>query len=171
MISLSRRTLFATAGALLALSAASTAWASGTATTIHVSLWDNGDHAMDQMGQIAPMGMNMGGDMSKATMGIRTDISTVPAGDVTFDVTNDSTWAIHEMIVSPAPAAGQQLPYDNNLMKVNEDAAGHLGEVAELEPGGHGSLTLHLNPGTYILYCNIPGHYIMGMWTTITVTQ
>ena len=27
-----------------------------------------------------------------------------------------------------------------------------------------------LKPGLYILYCNIPGHYVLGMWTLMTVT-
>ncbi len=59
--------------------------------------------------------------------------------------------------------------YDETMQKVDEDAAGHLGEVAELEPGASGSLTLTMKPGTYILYCNIPGHYAAGMWTLFTV--
>jgi uncharacterized cupredoxin-like copper-binding protein len=52
---------------------------------------------------------------------------------------------------------------------VNEDAAGHLGEVSELDPGQSGSLSMKLDPGTYMLFCNVPGHYMAGMWTTITV--
>ena len=33
-----------------------------------------------------------------------------------------------------------------------------------------GSVTVDLRPGTYILYCNVAGHYVMGMWTSVTVT-
>ena len=51
----------------------------------------------------------------------------------------------------------------------NEDAAGHLGEVSELDPGKSGSLSMKLDPGTYMLLCNVAGHYMAGMWTTITV--
>ena len=29
--------------------------------------------------------------------------------------------------------------------------------------------TLTLKPGKYLLYCNLPGHYIAGMWTVIDV--
>lgn len=61
------------------------------------------------------------------------------------------------------------LPYNKAENKVIEDDAGHLGEVAELEPGQNGALTLTLKPGQYILYCNIPGHYALGMWTLFTV--
>ncbi len=42
--------------------------------------------------------------------------------------------------------------------------------MPETEPGESGQVTLHLNPGTYILFCNIPGHYAMGMWTLLKVT-
>jgi uncharacterized cupredoxin-like copper-binding protein len=62
------------------------------------------------------------------------------------------------------------MPYSTDLQKVDEDAAGHLGEVAELDLGQSGALTVTLKPGTYILYCNISGHYAAGMWTLLTVT-
>ena len=68
------------------------------------------------------------------------------------------------------PDPNTPLPYDETLMKVDEDAAGHLGEVAELAPGQSGALRLTLKPGQYILYCNIPGHYAVGMWSLLTVT-
>ena len=45
----------------------------------------------------------------------------------------------------------------------------HLGEVADLEPGKKGKLTLTLTPGRYIVCCNIAGHDALGMWTLLTV--
>ena len=26
-------------------------------------------------------------------------------------------------------------------------------------------------PGSYIIYCNVPGHFVNGMWAVITVTE
>lgn len=49
-----------------------------------------------------------------------------------------------------------QLFDSSDQEKVDEAAAGHLGEVAELETGHSGVLTLTLKPGTRILYCDIP---------------
>jgi uncharacterized cupredoxin-like copper-binding protein len=147
------------------------AFAAGT--TIKVSLWDKGANSLDMMASVEPMGMGMPGMAmmgEKATMGITATPDTVPAGDVTFEVSNDSKDIIHEMIVSPVVDETKPLPYDMDLMKVNEDAAGHLGEVAELDPGKAGGLTLPMTAGKYILFCNIPGHYAMGMWTIFTVT-
>jgi uncharacterized cupredoxin-like copper-binding protein len=113
----------------------------------------------------------MGGNMSNMMMGVEVDAKTVPAGTVTFEVINDSKDMIHEMVVAPFADLNTPLPYDDNLQKVDEDAAGHLGEVAELEPGQSGALRLTLKPGRYILYCNIAGHYAVGMWTLITVSE
>jgi uncharacterized cupredoxin-like copper-binding protein len=146
------------------------------ATTITVSLWDKGDHAMDMLDQAKPMGMGMmhkmmmSGDMKMGPLGISASATEVPAGEVTFAVTNDSKSMIHEMVLSLVKDANAELPYITDEMRVDEDAAGHLGEVAELDPGKSGELTLTLEPGTYLLFCNLPGHYALGMWTLITVT-
>ena len=116
------------------------------------------------------LGMAMsGGDMSKAMMGVFAVPSTVPAGEVTFTATNRSTDTIHEMILIKVTDPKKPLPYLAADNKIDEDAAGHLGEVSELDPSKSGSLTMKLDPGTYMLLCNIPGHYMAGMWTTITV--
>lgn len=141
-------------------------------TTVKVSLWDKGDGSMDMMDSMKPMGMAMmGGDMSMVTMGVTLDAMTVPAGEVTFEAVNTSKDMIHEMIVSPVADPAKALPYRMDEMRVDEDAAGHLGEVSELDPGASGALTVDLKAGTYILFCNIPGHYAMGMWTLLTVTD
>lgn len=140
-------------------------------TTIQVSLWDKGGASMNMMGGTKPMGMGMmGADMSMVTMGITADVTEVPAGEVTFQVVNDSKDMIHEMVLAPVADVTTPMPYDADLQRVDEDAAGDLGEVAELDTGQSGALTITLKPGTYILYCNIPGHYAAGMWTLLTVT-
>ncbi len=115
------------------------------------------------------LGMATGGDMSKATMFLKATPATVPAGEVTFELSNASKTLIHEMVVSTAIDPTKPLPYNANENRVDEDAAGHLGEVAEIDPGKTGSVTLTLKPGTYLLYCNVPGHYMAGMWTIVTV--
>ena len=140
-------------------------------TTIQVSLWDKGGSSMNMVDEMKPMGMGMmGADMSMVTMGITADMTEVSAGEVTFQVVNDSKDMIHEMVLAPVVDATTPMPYSTDLQKVDEDTAGHLGEVAELDTGQSGALTLTLKPGTYILYCNIAGHYAAGMWTLLTVT-
>ena len=118
-----------------------------------------------------PMGMGMGmkGDMKMAIMSIKIDQKSVPAGKVTFEVTNASKETIHEMVVAPVADENAVLPFVENENRVDEEKAGHLGEVSELEPEKSGALTVEMKPGLYILYCNIPGHYMAGMWTTLKV--
>ncbi|WP_428548684.1 plastocyanin/azurin family copper-binding protein [Profundibacter sp.] len=86
-----------------------------------------------------------------------------------FDVINASTDSEHEMVVTKLSGPDGTLPYDTDAMRVDEEAAGSKGEVSELPAGEKGALTVTLEPGTYVLYCNIAGHYAAGMWTEITV--
>lgn len=136
-------------------------------SVINVSLADKGG-AMD-MSKNMGLGHGMKGDMSMAIMSVVVDQGTVAAGKVTFNVTNNSKETIHEMLVSPVKDEAAVLPFLDDQNRADEEATGDLGEVAELEPDKSGSLSLDLKPGTYILYCNVAGHYMSGMWTTITV--
>ena len=112
-------------------------------------------------------------DMSKLTsmanMGVKLSVDKVKAGTVTFQMTNDSKGTIHEMLVIPIKDGIQGPAINDKEVKIDEETARALGEVAELDPGKNGSLTLELTPGQYLLTCNIAGHYMNGMWTVLTV--
>lgn len=107
-------------------------------------------------------------------MHIKAARASLKAGPVTFDVTNrrDSSMQ-HEMIVTKLTPEQvrkpDSLPYDNKAGRVDEEKIDGRGEVPELQPGKSGSLTLDLEPGTYMLFCNIPGHYRAKMYTIIQV--
>ncbi len=146
----------------LLIAAAGYATADGT---IKVSLWDKGG-TMD-MSKPMMFGMGMHGNMHMAMMGIKVDHHAVPAGKVTFDVKNISAETIHEMLVAPIADENVTLPFNATENRVDEEAAKDLGEVSELDPGKSGSVTLELKPGKYVLYCNVAGHFMAGMWTTI----
>jgi uncharacterized cupredoxin-like copper-binding protein len=152
----------ATVAALTAMPTASQA-----ATTINVSLWDKGADVEMPTGLLYG---TPGIDLSLATMGIKLSQDSAPHGVVSFKVTNDSKDTIHEMIVMLLADPGQPLPYIADEKRVDEDKAGDKGEVSELDPGQSGSLTLNLQPGKYLLICNVAGHYEAGMWTEFTVT-
>ena len=142
-----------------------TAPVSQAASVVKVSLLDQGTDKEMPMG----LGMNMGGDMKKATMSVQLDKTTVPAGKVTFNVVNKSQGMIHEMILGHLDDPTKQMSYVAADSKVDEEGSDHLGEVSELDPGKSGALILTLKPGTYIIYCNVAGHYMAGMWTLLTV--
>jgi uncharacterized cupredoxin-like copper-binding protein len=84
-------------------------------------------------------------------------------------VKNNSKEFVHEMLVVRVVDRSHPLPYDAAAGQVDEATAGSLGEVSELEPGKSGSVTLQLTPGQYLLFCNLPGHYMAGMWTLVDV--
>ena len=42
-------------------------------------------------------------------------------------------------------------------------------EVENLVPDGRSTLTVDLSPGTYLVICNLPGHYARGMSAVLTV--
>lgn len=139
-------------------------------TVVKVALWDKGATSMDDMETMIPMGMAMPGDgIGMATMGITVDAVELPAGEVTFDVTNQSPDFYHALTISPLVDASGGLPYLSDKRMVDEDAAGVTARAKELRPGASGSVTVAMQAGTYILYCNIAGHYAMGMWTLIKV--
>ena len=140
--------------------------------TVKVSLWDKGpDSVVLDDAHMAMMGKMDMAMASKGMMGVKVDKTSVKAGTVTFVVKNDSKDIIHEMILSPVADGVVELPYLKDENRVDEEKAGHLGEVAELDPGKSGKLTVDVKPGKYILYCNIPAHFVDGMWTEITVTK
>ena len=136
-------------------------------SVVKVSLKDIG--GMMDMSKSMGLGMGMHGAMKMAIMSIDIDKQTVPAGKVTFEVTNASKETMHEMIVAPVADENAVLPYIDNESRVDEEATHDLGEVSELEGGKSGTLTVDLKPGLYVLFCNIPGHYMAGMWTVLKV--
>lgn len=165
---ISRRSVLAAIPGTVALLAARPAAADGT--VVKVSLWDKGDASMEGM-DMATMGMAMSGaNMAMATMGITVDRPDIPAGEVTFTVTNESQSFYHSLSIAPVADTSKELPYLSDKMMVDEAAAGTVARGKELKPHATGSVTADLRPGTYILFCNVAGHYAMGMWTLVTAT-
>lgn len=129
---------------------------------------------IDRMGAPDPskplhLGMGLKADMQQAAMGINTNPSAVPRGEVRFNVTNLASELVHEVIIARINDDKQVLPYDETRHKVDEESLLTLGSVKEIEPSKHAALMLNLQPGKYLLYCNISGHYMSGMWTVVDV--
>ena len=120
------------------------------------------------------MGQGWGGQgqgmMGMGMMSIRIDKSSVKAGEIHFAATNWSRGLLHEMLVIAVENPYAPLPYDYGTGEVPEKQVKVLGEIAELEPNASGILDVKLAPGTYLLLCNLPGHYAAGMVTPLTVT-
>ncbi|MBA3691166.1 MAG: hypothetical protein H0W82_07115 [Actinobacteria bacterium] len=107
---------------------------------------------------------------TEADYSITLDEDTAPAGDVTFDIQNDAG-QVHEFVVFKTDLAPDALPTDD-AGDVDEKGEGvtHIDEVEDIAGGSSESLTVKLDAGSYVLICNLPGHYKQGMHTGFTVT-
>ena len=88
----------------------------------------------------------------------------VTAGKTTFIVANRGS-ILHEMVVVPSAGGAAALRQPDGTA----DEAGTEGEVADVEPGAGGKLTVTLPPGKYVLLCNLPGHFAGGMYANFVV--
>jgi len=116
-------------------------------------------------------GPGMMGGMMHGMMSIRVDQPTVKAGPVEFDVTNWSGSVLHEMLIVSVDNPNAPLPYDYTQARVPEDQVKVMGEVSDLKPSATKALNITLPAGSYLLICNVPGHYAAGMVTPFTVSQ
>lgn len=101
------------------------------------------------------------------------DISTnqVKAGKVTFNVTNSSQTLVHEFIVAKSDQPVETLPYDEKENEIKESAVKVANEIEDMDPGKSGTLTINLDPGSYLLLCNKSGHFKAGMFNRLTVVK
>lgn len=100
---------------------------------------------------------------------VRPAQDSVAAGEVTFEVTNTGEIE-HEFIVYRSDAEPGSLPISDDQAELDGDA--EIGEIEtdELGPGATGTITVTLEAGSYILLCNLPGHYGQGQFVAFTVT-
>jgi uncharacterized cupredoxin-like copper-binding protein len=99
---------------------------------------------------------------------ITVSTSHVPAGKIVFRAHNDGPDA-HELIVVRSDGGRLRLRPDG--MTVDEEGLAKW-IVGSLEPGRSGvtrELRLRLAPGRYTLLCNMYGHYMGGMHSTLVV--
>lgn len=111
----------------------------------------------------------MGSGMMMGMMSVRVDKPTVKAGTVTFDVTNWSRSIVHEVLVISVDNPTAPLPYDYAQARVPEEQVKVLGEAEGLQPNGSKTFEIALTPGSYLLICNVAGHYAAGMVAPFSV--
>ena len=106
------------------------------------------------------------------------DTDSVPAGNVTFRAENTGPDDPHELVVVKTDLAPGSLPTSADGSADEEGAGVELiGEIEEFAVGGTEEATFDLEPGKYVLLCNvveeedgeIESHYKNGMYTAFTV--
>ena len=119
-------------------------------------------------GAAAPAAQSGGSVAVKLTDSlISLDQSSLNAGKVTFKITNAGSIE-HEFAVLKTDLAADKLPANPDKPgKVKED--GNVGEVEGVAVKETKDLSLDLQPGSYVLICNLPAHYGMGMHIAFTV--
>ncbi len=100
--------------------------------------------------------------------GALADPSSVPEGPVDFTVVNDGA-VVHNFRIVATDLAPDALPVDGPVMDESRvDVVG--GFTGALVGGDERFVSADLPPGNYVLLCNVPTHYSLGMVTSFEVT-
>ncbi len=97
------------------------------------------------------------------------NLGSVAAGTINFATANTGSTK-HELVAIRTDLAPDALP--TNDRGVAEDQLDVKGRTSPLiDPGQLDAITVELAPGAYVLICNIPAHYALGMRAAFTVTE
>ena len=128
------------------------------------------DSSSSSAGTTATSPAGGGGTAIAATekdFSIALDSTEVAAGEVTFTINNEGPSA-HEFVVIATDTAPGDLPVKDGL--VEEDSITVVDEAEDIAPSTTASLPIDLEAGSYVIICNLPGHYEQGMNVGLTVT-
>lgn len=97
-------------------------------------------------------------------------VTTIPAGIVSFDARNRGP-STHEFVVFRTAQPAGRMPLGADGLTIDEDSSllRPAGEVAEIDIDRSATLVLRLTPGSYVLICNMEGHYLGGMYLALVV--
>lgn len=107
-------------------------------------------------------------DLVDPDFAVAVEPASASAGSVTFTVTNTGS-IVHNLRVIKSDLAPDALPVDEETFAVDESQVGVIASLAELEAGESGELSAELEAGSYVLICNVPTHYDLGMHAAFTV--
>ncbi len=93
---------------------------------------------------------------------ITLDKKMASAGEVTFNVKNEGP-SVHEFVVFKTDVAPDALPVESNKVDEESSEVTHVDEVEDVGAGEMKQLSVTLDPGHYVLICNLPAHYGLGM--------
>ena len=103
-----------------------------------------------------------------------TDLDTLPEGPIKFDIKNAGD-VQHELLIVRSDIPGAELPTkDDGSFDEGAGGVDVEREIDDIEAGDKTSRSYELDPGNYVLLCNIvdgeTSHYALGMWTQLTIT-
>lgn len=168
-----------------------------TCSLLALALSACGDDEADTTGGATESAVTAGGEKGEiinielgedgANYFVKSDKESADAGTMTFSVRNVGS-IYHEFIVyaNDEGVAATELPIKDNIADLDEDKILGEAEYAKppivpddkkpgaadhrIRPEGWGAeMTLDLDPGKYILLCNLEGHYATGQATDFEV--
>lgn len=92
--------------------------------------------------------------------------ATFKAGAIKFGVRNLGTM-VHQFDLMKTDTAADKLPIDAANGKAAE--TGMVKQILNIQAGTVASTAADLAPGHYVIICNVPGHYQLGMRANFTV--
>jgi ZIP family zinc transporter len=98
--------------------------------------------------------------MTDYSLGLTSPVA--PAGRVKFEMANQSK-NLHEFVVLRTDLAADSLPVREGTVDEEDPRVSTIGEVEGVKGGSKAALSLRLDAGHYVLICNLPAHYQLGM--------
>ncbi len=92
--------------------------------------------------------------------------ASIKAGTIKFGIRNGGTMGHGFEIIRTDLAIGK-LPIDVGAGKAKED--GLVRQIKSILPGKIATLSVDLQAGTYVIICNVSGHYQLGMRSALRV--
>jgi uncharacterized cupredoxin-like copper-binding protein len=108
-------------------------------------------------------------DVTLADFKMELGESSTPAGTVTFKVKNEGP-SVHEFVVFNTDLAEDALPRNDDGDVAESDEFAPVDELEDIAKGSTPTLQVDLPAGSYVLICNVAGHYRQGMHAGFTVT-
>jgi plastocyanin len=112
---------------------------------------------------------------SSSGAGPPTEAPAVPVGPAHVQVTAEDSNGYHFILSRASVPSGQVAiefvnhGEDEHNLNVKPGEGSLEGSLPNTAPKAHPTLTLDLNPGSYTLFCSLPGHEAKGMKATLTV--
>jgi uncharacterized cupredoxin-like copper-binding protein len=101
-------------------------------------------------------------------MALKSSHQTVSAGEVTFVASNVSVQGKdHEVLMIKTDLEPKDLPMTADGKAIDEKKLSGIVELGDIGPGNSNQTKVTLEPGSYLLFCNLPGHTGAGMWSRL----
>jgi uncharacterized cupredoxin-like copper-binding protein len=94
--------------------------------------------------------------------------NSTASGQITFNLENEGA-VLHELVIVRTEAEADALPISGGAVDETDPGLEVIEKIQNVQGGASGNVTAGMPAGSYVLICNVPGHYNAGMHTEFTV--